>query len=111
VRGVLGEVRSRGISVLLSSHLLGEVELVCDRVAILVDGKIVEQGTPAQLTRPRGIEVETASGVRAFADAAREDAPKIVADLVAAGERIYGVRTLASTLEDAYLEAVEAPRS
>jgi ABC-2 type transport system ATP-binding protein len=111
VRGVLAEVRSRGISVLLSSHLLGEVELVCDRVAILVDGKIVEQGTPAQLTRPRGIEVETASGVRAFADAAREDAPKIVADLVAAGERIYGVRTLASTLEDAYLEAVEAPRS
>jgi ABC-2 type transport system ATP-binding protein len=106
VRGVLAKVRSRGISVLLSSHLLGEVELVCDRVAILVDGRIVEQGTPAQLTRPRGIEVETASGMRAFAGATREDAPKIVADLVAAGERIYAVRTLASTLEDAYLEAV-----
>ena len=107
VRGVLAEVRSRGISVLLSSHLLGEVELVCDRVAILVNGQIVEQGTPAQLTRPRGIEVETASGLRSFDGATREDAPKIVADLVAAGERIYGVRTLASTLEDAYLEAVE----
>ena len=32
--------------------------------------------------------------------------PEIVAELVAAGERIYGVRVLASTLEDAYLEAV-----
>jgi ABC-2 type transport system ATP-binding protein len=107
VRGVLAEVRSRGISVLLSSHLLGEVELVCDRVAILVDGAIVEQGTPAELTRPRGIEVETEAGVRAFEGATRDQAPQIVADLVAAGERIYAVRTLASTLEDAYLEAVE----
>ena len=42
------------IAVLLSSHLLGEVELVCDRVAILVDGEIVERGTPAELARPRG---------------------------------------------------------
>jgi ABC-2 type transport system ATP-binding protein len=107
VRGVLAEVRSRGISVLLSSHLLGEVELVCDRVAILVDGTIVEQGTPAELTRPRGIEVETEAGVRSFEGATREQAPAIVAKLVAEGERIYAVRTLASTLEDAYLEAVE----
>ena len=107
VRGVLGDARARGISVLLSSHLLGEVELVCDRVAILVGGAIVEQGTPAQLTRPRGIEVETEAGQRTFDGATREDAPRIVADLVASGERIYAVRTLASTLEDVYLEAVE----
>jgi ABC-2 type transport system ATP-binding protein len=106
VRGVLGDVRSRGISVLLSSHLLGEVELVCDRVAILVGGKIVEEGTPAQLTRPRGIEVETGRGLRTFEGATRDDVPAIVADLVAAGERIYRVQTLASTLEDVYLEAV-----
>jgi ABC-2 type transport system ATP-binding protein len=32
--------------------------------------------------------------------------PRLVADLVASGERIYGVRVLKSTLEDAYLEAV-----
>jgi ABC-2 type transport system ATP-binding protein len=47
VRGLLAEVRSRGISVLLSSHLLGEVELVCDRVAILLAGEVVRQGSPA----------------------------------------------------------------
>jgi hypothetical protein len=34
--------------------------------------------------------------------------PRIVADLVAAGEQVYSVRVLASTLEDAYLEAVGA---
>jgi ABC-2 type transport system ATP-binding protein len=107
VRGVLAEVRSRGISVLLSSHLLGEVELVCDRVAILVNGAIVEQGAPADLHRPRGIEVETEAGLRSFEGATRDEAPEIVAKLVAEGERIYAVRTLASTLEDAYLEAVE----
>ena len=106
VRRLLDELRGRGVSVLLSSHLLSEVELVCDRVAILVGGEIVERGTPAELTRPRGVEVETAGGKRLIEDAGREDAPRIVAELVAAGERVYGVSVLSSTLEDAYLEAV-----
>jgi ABC-2 type transport system ATP-binding protein len=106
VRELLAEVRGRGISVLLSSHLLGEVELVCDRVAILLAGRIVEHGTPRELSRPRGVEVETESGTRLFEAAGREDAPRIVADLVAAGERVYAVRVLASTLEDTYLAAV-----
>ncbi len=106
VRRLLGEVRARGVSVLLSSHLLGEVELVCDRVAILVKGEIIERGTPAELTQPRGVEIDTESGVRSFEGVGRDQVPKIVADLVAAGERIYGVRVMSSTLEDAYLEAV-----
>jgi hypothetical protein len=42
-----------------------------------------------------------------FPEARREDAPRIVRELVAAGEEVYGVRVLTSTLEDAYLEAVE----
>ena len=54
------------------------------------------------------MEVETGDGVREFPDAAREDVPGIVADLVPRGEQVYGVRLLASTLEDAYLEAVGA---
>jgi ABC-2 type transport system ATP-binding protein len=108
VRDLLRDLRERGIAVVLSSHLLSEVELVCDRVAILAGGRIVARGTPAELARPRGVEVETAGGVRAFADAGREDVPRIVADLVSSGEQVYGVRLLASTLEDAYLEAVGA---
>jgi ABC-2 type transport system ATP-binding protein len=108
VRDLLRELRGRGIAVVLSSHLLSEVELVCDRVAILVGGRIVAQGTPAELAQPRGVEIETADGVRAFPDARREEVPGIVADVVAGGGRVYGVRLLASTLEDAYLEAVGA---
>ena len=108
VRELLGEMRRRGVAVVLSSHLLSEVELVCDRVAILVGGRIVASGTPAELARPRGVEVETASGVRSFPEASREDVPGIVAELVSTGEQVYDVSLIASTLEDAYLEAVGA---
>ena len=108
VRDLLGEVRSRGIAVMLSSHLLSEVERVCDRVAILVGGRVVAQGTPAELARPRGVEVETGEGVKTFPDVAREDVPGIVEEIVSSGGRVYEVRVLASTLEDAYLEAVGA---
>jgi ABC-2 type transport system ATP-binding protein len=106
VRALLERLRERGISVLLNSHLLSEVELVCDRVAIIDHGEVVAAGTPAQLSRAGGVEIETAAGVRAYPDATRDDAPRIVRELVAAGEDVFGVRVLTSTLEDAYLEAV-----
>ena len=54
------------------------------------------------------MQIETASGWRTFAEATRDDAPRIVRELVAAGEDVYSVRVLTSTLEDAYLEAVGA---
>jgi ABC-2 type transport system ATP-binding protein len=106
VRRLLEDLRGRGVAVLLNSHLLSEVELVCDRVAIIARGEVVAAGTPDQLSRAGGVEVETANGTRAFPDARREDAPAIVRDLVAAGEDVFEVRVLRSSLEDAYLEAV-----
>jgi ABC-2 type transport system ATP-binding protein len=106
VRRLLEGLRARGVSVLLNSHLLSEVELVCDRVAIIARGEVVAAGTPEQLSRPSGVEIETAAGTRLFERARREEVPGIVRDLVAAGEEIYGVRVLRSSLEDAYLEAV-----
>jgi ABC-2 type transport system ATP-binding protein len=106
VRRLLEELRSRGVAVLLNSHLLSEVELVCDRVAIINHGEVVAAGTPAALSKPGGVEVETAAGARVFAEAGRDDAPRIVRELVSAGEEVYGVRVLTSSLEDAYLEAV-----
>ena len=106
VRRLLEDLRTRGVAVLLNSHLLSEVELVCDRVAIIARGEVVSAGTPDELSRPRGIEVETADGTRVFEPADRADAPRIVRELVDAGEEIYGVRVLRSSLEDAYLEAV-----
>ncbi|MEA2182032.1 MAG: type transport system ATP-binding protein, partial [Solirubrobacteraceae bacterium] len=84
IRELLEDLRHRGVAVLLNSHLLSEVELVCDRVAILLDGRVVAAGTPAELGSPRGVEIETADGVRTFDAAGREDIPGIVAGLVAA---------------------------
>jgi ABC-2 type transport system ATP-binding protein len=106
VRLLLEELRGRGVAVLLNSHLLSEVELVCDRVAILLGGEVVAAGAPSELAASRGVEVETEDGTRSYPGASREDVPRIVEELVRDGHRIYSVRTLTSTLEETYLEAV-----
>src|ERR671932_947224 len=105
VRGLLVELRRRGVAVLLNTHLLSEVEQVCDRVAIIDRGLLVAAGRPDELSRPGGVEIVTADGVQTFAAASRDDVPAIVARLVEAGERVYEVRLVRSSLEDAYLAA------
>ena len=105
VRKLLEELRGRGISVLLNSHLLSEIELVCDRVAILRDGRVVAAGAPDELARPRGVEIETDDGL-VHLDGGREEAARAVAELVAAGRKVYRVDVRRSTLEEIYLEAV-----
>jgi ABC-2 type transport system ATP-binding protein len=106
VRLLLEELRARGVSVLLNSHLLSEIELVCDEVAILLGGHVVAAGSPQELARPRGVELETDEGTRTVEGATREDAPRLVEEALRAGRKVYGVRVLTSTLEEVYLEAV-----
>jgi ABC-2 type transport system ATP-binding protein len=108
VREALVELRRRGVAVLLNTHLLSEVEHVCDRVAIIDRGKLLASGAPAELARSSGVEIETAAGTRRFDGAARDDVPDLVARLVADGEQIYDVRVVRSSLEDAYLATIEA---
>src|SRR6266545_268794 len=105
VRALLEELRSRGVAVLLNSHLLSEVELVCDRVSILRDGLVVAAGRPDELARPRGVEIETDHGV-VHLDGGREEAARAVSELVRAGRKVYRVEVRRSTLEEVYLEAV-----
>jgi ABC-2 type transport system ATP-binding protein len=107
IRTLLLELRDRGIAVLLNSHLLGEVERVCDRVVILARGKVAADGRPDELTHAGGVEIQTGNGPRTFPDARRADIPRIVAELVAEGVDIYEVTIIRSTLEDAYLEVVD----
>jgi ABC-2 type transport system ATP-binding protein len=106
VRLLLEDLRSRGVSVLLNSHLLSEVELVCDHVTILLGGEVVAAGTPHDLARPRGVELETDEGTRVVEGATRDDVPRLIGEAMRAGRRVYGARTLTSTLEEVYLEAV-----
>src|SRR5262245_47188147 len=111
VRELLEELRRRGIGVLLNSHLLSEVELVCDRVVIITRGQVAAAGTPHELSHARGVEIETGSGLREFPRAGRDDAPRLVRELVEAGEDVYEVRVLSTTLEETYLEVVEGESS
>ena len=106
VRDLLAGLRDQGTGVLLNSHLLSEVELVCDRVVIIDGGRVVTEGRPEDLAAPGGVEVETSEGVRRLPDARREDVPRIVRELVASGAEVYGVRVVSGSLEDAYLAAV-----
>ena len=49
-------------------------------VVILLGGKVVSAGTPAELSRPRGVEIETSEGKRTYLEAGREDVPRLIAD-------------------------------
>lgn len=106
VREILEEIRKRGIAVILNSHLLTEVELICDRVVILSKGNIVAEGVPSEMVAPRGVSIETDAGTESYPDAVRDDVPRLVAGLVAAGRSVYSVRANKPTLEDVYIETV-----
>jgi ABC-2 type transport system ATP-binding protein len=54
IRAIMLRLKQEGKTIFLNSHLLGEVEQVCDRVAILEQGQVVREGSIAQLTRTRG---------------------------------------------------------
>jgi len=65
VRDLIRELRDAGVSVFLNSHFLSEVEITCDRVAIVKHGRVVRIGTLDELTR-QAVEVEIrASGLTA----------------------------------------------
>ncbi|MDB5308602.1 MAG: yxlF 1 [Gemmataceae bacterium] len=70
IRELMQRLKDRGHTIFLNSHLLGEVELICDRVAILQQGKLVREGTIADLTRQKGRhEMAVAPGQQFPADA------------------------------------------
>jgi ABC-2 type transport system ATP-binding protein len=54
IRETLLELKKRGTTIFINSHLLGEVELICDRVAIMRKGKLIREGDVQTLTRQKG---------------------------------------------------------
>ena len=113
----------RGMSVFVSSHLLGEVELMCDRVAIIHKGKILKEGDVRELISSRREmelrvdDVDKASLVLAeknvvhtvddgVIDVAIDeaDAPPLVAELVRNGVAIFHAQRKVHTLEELFLE-------
>lgn len=131
VRGLLEELVGRGTTVLLNSHLLTEVERVCAQVAVLHSGRVVAQGSVAELLRSalrvdavlaagdgaalaavralgRRVEVVATGGrVRVTVDVtAAEDAAQVAAAVVRAGGRLYGLGVRERSLEELFLELV-----
>jgi ABC-2 type transport system ATP-binding protein len=58
MRATLQNLKSQGKTIFINSHLLQEIELVCDRVAILVNGQLRREGLVAEITRRQEAEVE-----------------------------------------------------
>jgi ABC-2 type transport system ATP-binding protein len=98
---ILG-LKARGITVLLSSHLLAQAEEICDRVGILAQGVLVREGALADLiSRPNQTElvVENASATLL------EEMQRIASD---GGARLVAQRKANTTLEEVFLEATES---
>jgi ABC-2 type transport system ATP-binding protein len=57
VRALIDQLKDSGVAVLLNSHLLSEVELVCDTVAIMAKGRVLKEGTMAEVV-PAGRNLE-----------------------------------------------------
>lgn len=120
MRALIDELAHRdGLTVLLSSHLLDEVQRVCDRVAILQHGRLVAEGAVADLLEREGrfwMSVETPEtllkqlGERAVAGDGgvylrieREQVPDLIASLARAGLRIHEAKWVKPDLETVFL--------
>ena len=125
VRAIIRHARERGSAVLLNSHLLGEVERLCDRVAIVNHGSVVAAGSLGDLLgeqavrlRVTGLPAEGAAALAAFGPVAVEDdwlvvrpvdpdrIPDIVAAVVGAGGRVHAVDPGRRSLEELFLGLV-----
>jgi ABC-2 type transport system ATP-binding protein len=70
IREMIEERKHKGATVFVNSHLLGEVELMCDRVAIMQKGELIREGTVQELTSQRGVFIIGVDEHRKFPEAA-----------------------------------------
>jgi ABC-2 type transport system ATP-binding protein len=69
VRNICRELAAAGKTIFINSHILAEIELICDRIALMKGGRVIEQGTTAELTASRGdyeLIVAATEGLRSW---------------------------------------------
>ena len=126
VREIIRGLASRGTAVFLNSHLLSEVEQVCDRVAVVDHGRVIASGSMDELLGGTAVKVRV-SGLSAgeigqlssfgdvddegdqltFTKLKPERVPDLVSQIVALGGRVYEVAPRHQTLEDRFLQLLE----
>ena len=108
--GLITAIRDRGTTVFLTTHLMEEAERLCDRVAIIEHGRIIEVGTPAELVRKHCPErsviyTNDETGVTETLRGTGDDfVTEVINGIARAGTRVRGFRTEAPTLEDVFLK-------
>lgn len=126
MRELIRSLGRGGRTVLLSSHLMGEVEQICDRVGVIRRGKLVAEGSVSELRGRGGLLLKAKPEDRAAEVAGRiasveeteEDgtlrlavdpdlAPEIARELVLAGIRLKELRPAQRSLEEAFFELTE----
>ncbi|HEV2476085.1 MAG TPA: ABC transporter ATP-binding protein [Candidatus Dormibacteraeota bacterium] len=126
VREIIRGLSSRGTAVFLNSHLLSEVEQVCDRVAVVDHGRVIAQGTMDELLGGTAVRVRVAGLDQAeknklasfgriddegdqltFNNLAVDRVPELVSAIVEMGGRVYEVAPRHQTLEDRFLQLLE----
>jgi ABC-2 type transport system ATP-binding protein len=126
VREVIRGLASRGTAVFLNSHLLSEVEQVCDRVAVVDHGRVIASGTMSELLSGTAVKVRVTGLAAAdkkklsdfgpvddegdqltFTSLSPDRVPELVSKIVALGGRVYEVAPRHQTLEDRFLQLLE----
>ncbi len=122
--------KQNGIAILISSHILAEMELICDRIGIIDNGMIIENKTMEELQQGLNSKLQISIkvdypnyagkiiydkfpnssifciGNRVVVEAKNEDIPVITSLLINKGISIYGISTVTRSLEDIFLEIV-----
>jgi ABC-2 type transport system ATP-binding protein len=127
VREIIRKLKARGTAVFLNSHLLSEVEQICDRLAVVDHGRVIANGTMAQIlghdgavrVRVTGLEPAGRSALHEFGNVqdegewltfrglATDRVPALVSAIVGQGGRVYAVEPRHETLEDRFLQLLK----
>ncbi|TMB71703.1 MAG: ABC transporter ATP-binding protein [Chloroflexi bacterium] len=127
VREIIRQLKARGTAVFLNSHLLTEVEQICDRLAVVDHGRVIATGTMSQILGQDGAVRVRVTGLPAGSRAALGEfgtleaegewltfrglnpdrVPQLVSEIVRQGGRVYAVEPRHETLEDRFLQLLK----
>jgi len=128
VRDIILELKRDGKTVMFSTHILSDAEVLCDRVGVIVGGKLRGVGAPGQMVdmKTQGMEIvfelpagsnapllskATKMGERYRLQVPEEELYAAIEQLRGAGARIHSVTQVKPTLEEFFMNLVEADRA